>query len=544
MPRRAVAFLFLTVALAVLVGHQPADSAPQESGDFLAAEPALPLPAPIEAALAGIRADALMAHILYLASPALEGRGLATPGLEAAAGYAAAALAEAGVPPLASGYSQTVPLRMFSGFTGRLTVERRGAAGGRRLSFPAGMDCDVSQLASQTVAAPLVFASFGIREPEMGRDDYRELDVRDKVVVALAGTPQGDPWRRDDLMNRYASSDREERWEAKLETAKGLGAAGFIGIESGSDTARDPEYKWAGAPFFLAGDAPSGPEDIPLVRVSRSVAGLVLDAMGLDPASTGGARPCLLPGVTAEIRLTADERPVSGRNVIGVVAGSDPDLREEAVVIGAHLDHLGVFRGKLYPGADDNASGVAGLIEIAKALAGLDVKPKRTVVLAFWTGEEEGKFGSGYYVRHPLWPLARTVAYLNLDMIGHPWLMEEIRKLVADAALPDGEAFLAKVKPEEFVEPGLPPGARDLEDALRRAARALGLALHFDRTDGVNGGSDYRDFARARVPFIRFFGNFFPGYHEPGDTPDALDPVQAQRMARLVFATAWLLADR
>jgi Zn-dependent M28 family amino/carboxypeptidase len=272
------------------------------------------------------------------------------------------------------------------------------------------------------------------------------------------------------------------------------------------------------------------------------VADLVLDAMGLAPESTGGIRPCLLPGVTVAIRLTADERAASGRNVIGVIEGADPKLSEEAVVIGAHVDHLGIFKGELYPGADDNASGVAALIEAAKALAGLEVKPKRTVVFAFWTGEEEGKFGSGYYVRHPLWPLDRTVAYLNLDMLGHPWLMEEIRKLVVDTALPDGEAFLAGIKPEAFIEPGLPPGADDLEAALRRSGGALGLALHFDRTDGVNGGSDYRDFARAGVPFIRFFGNFFPAYHEPGDAPDTLDPAQVERMARFVFATAWLLA--
>jgi Zn-dependent M28 family amino/carboxypeptidase len=147
-------------------------------------------------------------------------------------------------------------------------------------------------------------------------------------------------------------------------------------------------------------------------------------------------------------------------------------------------------------------------------------------------------------VKHPLWPLARTTAYLNLDMIGHPWTMEEIRTLVADTGLPKGEEFLARVKPADFAEPGLAVDAPELAAALLRAGPGTGLALHLDRTDGTSGGSDYRDFARARVPWIRFFGNFFPGYHEPGDTPANLDPAQVQRMAHLAFATAWRLANR
>lgn len=544
-------FLILITAFLAAVG--PAGSGGRQadgretaskSADFAAAGPVRPLSAPVEAALAGISARVLDGHIRYLASPALAGRGLATPGLEEAVEYAAAALAGAGVPPLAASYFQTVPLRVFSGFSGRLTVERKTSSGTRRLALPAGLDCDFSQLAPRTVEAPLVFVSYGIREPELGRDDYAGLDVRGKIIVALAGAPEGDPWRSDDLMSRYASSDREERWEAKLETARELGAAALIGVEGDSMTAQDPDYKWSGAPFFLAGDEASDDGGIPLVRVSRTAADALLEAAGITSGSGAAPAPGPVSGVSITIRLTADERAASGRNVIGVIAGSDPKLREEAVVIGAHLDHLGIFKGELYPGADDNASGVAALIEIAKALAGLEIRPKRTVVFAFWTGEEEGKFGSGFYVRHPLRPLDRTVAYFNLDMLGHPWLQEEIRKLVAEAALPAGEAFLAGVEPEAFIEPGLPPGADDLEEALRRGARALGLALHFDRTDGVNGGSDYRDFARAGVPFIRFFGNFFPGYHEPGDTPDALDPIQVERMARFVFATAWLIADR
>jgi Zn-dependent M28 family amino/carboxypeptidase len=210
-------------------------------------------------------------------------------------------------------------------------------------------------------------------------------------------------------------------------------------------------------------------------------------------------------------------------------------------MIGAHLDHLGRSGDAIFPGADDNASGVAALLEIAKAFAASPIRPTRTVAFAFWTGEEEGKFGSGRYVRHPVWPLERTT-YLNLDMIGHPWLPKEIAKLVADTGLEEGGELLTKMAPADFIELGLPAGLPELDAACAGPRRNRLAPLRPHR--GVFGGSDYRDFARAGVPVTRCFGNFFPGYHEAGDTAESLDAEQVQRVARLALATAWLLAER
>ena len=552
--RRLIASLCL-IAPALLpwdARGQTSRPAPSVKDDFMTAEPAEPLPEPAAAALAGITAPAIAAHVRLLSSPALEGRGLASRGLDAAAEYVAAALALAGIPPLGSAgpapgapsYFQPVPLREISALAGRVAVERHNGDETRSRAFLSGVDCTFAEQAPQSVTAPVVFAGYGIREAKLGRDDYRGLDVRGKVVLVLAGAPAGEPWRRPEMVARYASADADDRWEVKVETASALGAAAVLGVEGDDFAARDLAQERPGARFFVANDPPQPNPEIPLVRVSAAVADAILSAADLDHASAGNAQPRAIPGTTANIQAGGTERLVASRNVLGVIAGSDPKLRDEAVVLGAHMDHLGRTGDTFYPGADDNASGVSSVIEIAKALAALPMKPKRTVVIAFWTGEEEGELGSGFYVRHPLWPLARTAAYLNLDMIGHPWSMDEIRKLVADAGLPAGDGFLAKVTPADFVEPGLPPGAADLEAALRRAGHATGLALHFDRTDGTHGGSDYRSFARSGVPFIRFFGNFFPAYHEPGDTFESLDVTQVQRVARLAFATAWLVADR
>jgi Zn-dependent M28 family amino/carboxypeptidase len=345
-------------------------------------------------------------------------------------------------------------------------------------------------------------------------------------------------------LSRYGAEKPRERWAAKLETAYAAGAVGVLGVEGEEFATRLVRKEPVEPRFFVPFEGRGEAEALPLVRVSPPAADTLLAAVNLTSVSALTAKPIVLPGVTVTIRTGGSERLVTSRNVVGSIAGSDTRLREEAIVLGAHMDHLGRVGDVVYPGADDNASGVAALLEIARAFGAASEKPRRTLVFTFWTGEEEGKFGSGYWVRHPLWPLKHTVAYLNLDMIGHPWSMEEIRKLVADTGLPDGEQFLASVKPADFAEPGVAEWSAVLAEVLRRAGPAAGLALHLDRTDGKNGGSDYRDFARAGVPFVRFFGNFFPAYHEPGDTPDRLDPAQVQRVARLCFATAWLLANR
>jgi Zn-dependent M28 family amino/carboxypeptidase len=534
----------LSLVLAAALSAAARGQAPKPTpvaDDFISAQPAQPLPTPLATALAGIKASALAAHVGFLASPALEGRGLGSRGLDAAAEYAAATLALAGIPPLADGgYFQAVPVREVTDLAGEVTVERTAAGGTASRTFRSGVDCILPEVAPGALTAGVVFSSYGIRELKLGRDDYEGLDVRGKFVLVLAGAPAGAEWRTPELVEKYSATEPRERWAAKLETARALGAAAVLAVEDGDFPAGILAKEPPQAAFFLPFEADASAAAPPLVRVSRAVADALL--AGGDPA--GQTAPRALPGVSVTVRITGSERAVASRNVIGVIAGADPKLRDEAVVIGAHMDHLGKVGETIYPGADDNASGVASVLEIAKAFAAAPERPKRTLVFAFWTGEEEGKFGSGYWVRHPLWPLDRTAAYLNLDMIGHPWSAEEIRKLVTDSRLPDGEEFLAKVKPADFVEPGLPLDAPAIAAALRRAAGMTGLALHLDHTDGKSGGSDYRDFARAGVPFVRFFGNFFPAYHEPGDTPDTLDATQVQRVARLAFATAWLLADR
>jgi hypothetical protein len=539
----AAAVVALCGCFAVSAAAQALQAPPSKDrfppSDFIRVFAVEPLPPPLAAAVAAIRAPALAAHVGFLASPALEGRGLSFRGLDAAAEYAAANLALAGIPPLAEKtYFQDVPLREIAGGTGALEVEnRRGDAVDRR-TFVAGTDCLIPQIPARTFTGNVVFAGYGIRETAPARDDYRGLDVKGKIVVLLGGTPDGAAWKTPDLVERWAAPKLDDRYVAKQELARSLGAIAVLAVEGddwGTRTlpANRPDEKT----YWRLEDDGLDDDGVLLAPVSPAVGAALLGA-------SGPGAPRALPGVTITLGTSGKERAFVSRNVVGVLAGSDPKLAGEAIVLGAHLDHLGVVDGVIHPGADDNASGVAALLEIARAFAASRERPKRTLVFAFWTGEEEGKFGSAHWVRHPLWPLSKTAAYLNLDMIGHPWTPDEMNKLVADSGLKDGGAFLDGLKPVDFAEPGVADFAPDLAPVLARAARGTGVSLHLDRTSGIHGGSDYKAFARARVPFLRFFGNFFKGYHEPSDTPEGVDAKEIEKTARLALATAWLLADR
>jgi hypothetical protein len=544
--------VLIVLACAGAAGAQAPPPARPASADFVRPGPAAPLDAEAMRAIDGLRAGSLASHIAFLSSPALEGRGLATPGLEAAAEYVAAQLTLAGVGPAgttqaapnpAAPYFHPVAVRQIRAASCEVRVTSGRGETTTVRAFQGGVDAVCPERPPSVLSAPVVFAAYGIRESNPPRDDYRDLDVKGKAVLLLAGLPPGPEWQRADLRERYAADSGSRRFASKAQAAAGGGAAAIIAIEGPAYASTIASGGDAPAPVFYTSYEPDDEAGIPVVRLSASAGEAVLAGGGVG-GPPGAAQPRALPGTSVSLAFGGEERLVLSRNVLGMIPGSDPVLRDQAVVIGAHLDHLGRAGGTVYAGADDNASGTAALLEIAKALASIPRPARRTVIFAFWTGEEEGHLGSAHYVRSPVWPLERTSVYLNLDMIAHAWTAAELKTLVSDTRLEKGDEFLASVKPGDFVELGVADSAPDLAPVLARAARATGLALHVDWTDGKSGGSDYRAFARQGRPFVRFFGSYFDGYHKPIDTIDKLDPGQVLKMARLALASAWLLANR
>jgi len=509
------------LALPILLAGSLLAQSPE--GDFVRTKEPQAKAGPMGNALERLEASRIARHMAWLVDPRREGRGLGTRGLNATVHYLREQLKALGIPPLGASPLQAVPLREIR--PGKGTIRLRTPS--HLFTLHAGQDAVLPAIEPGVLAGPLVFAGHGIQEPSLGRDDFRGLDVRDRIVAFLDGLPPGEAWKRPELVERYASPRPADRYDHRLALLEKLGAKGAIALEAGLDR-RIREGKEPVLPTFLAARGLPRSGEPPLARVA-------LTPELREALETG-------QGETATLTVRGRETALLGYNVLGRLEGSDPTLRQEAILIGAHMDHLGKPNGVLHPGADDNASGVAALLEIARAFAGSPVRPRRTILFAFWTGEEEGKFGSGHYTRHPRWPLATTRAYLNLDMIGHPWTPADLQALAVEAKAPP--AFLDGLDPARFAEPGLSTAHRDLGPLLRQAGLATGMSLHLDWTDGKNGGSDYRDFARLDLPFVRFFGSYFPEYHKPGDTLAKLDPAQVKRMASLVLATAWLLADR
>jgi hypothetical protein len=552
MTRRPLLVLMLLLCAGAAGAQVPSPARPA-TADFIAPGPVVPLDAAVMAALGGLRAQALASHIALLSSPALEGRGLGGRGLEAAAEYVAAQLALAGVGPAAgpagasnpaTSYFHPVAVRQISRPSCQVRFESRLGERTDVRTFQGGVDAVCPEQQPGVVSAPLVFAGYGIRESGPARDDYRGLDVKGKVVLIHAGMPSGPEWQRPDLRERYAAESGRRRFAAKAQLAAAGGAAAIVAIEGPPFASALASGGDAPAPVFYTPYEPDEEAALPVIRLSAAAGEAVLAAAGAAGPAAASTKPRALIGMTCILTFGGDERLVLSRNVVGVIRGSDPARRDEAVVMGAHMDHLGRAGEKVYPGADDNASGVAALLEIARAFAAGGLAPRRTVIFAFWTGEEEGHLGSAHYVRNPVWPLECTAVYLNLDMIAHPWTAGELKALVSDAKLEKGDEFLARVRPADFIELGVADTAPQLAPVLVQAARATGLALHLDWTDGKSGGSDYRAFARRGRPFVRFFGNYFDGYHEPIDTVEKLDPAQVLKTARLALASAWLLADR
>jgi hypothetical protein len=258
--------------------------------------------------------------------------------------------------------------------------------------------------------------------------------------------------------------------------------------------------------------------------VSATLTPAAADAL-LAPARTTVARlattlaerrgPSALPGeVRVELRVALEPADLRGLNVVGVLPGADPARADEAVVLGAHYDHLGLVGGALYPGADDNASGTAVVLGLARAFAAAGPR-ERTLVFALFGAEEIGLVGSGHYVRAPSVPLARTVAMLNFDMVGR---------------LRDGRLRVGGVD-----------SGRGLREVVTAAAHATGASPSL--SGSPFGPSDHSQFYGAGIPALFFHTGAHSDYHRPGDTADKLDAAGMAQVAALGARIAERLAE-
>ncbi len=382
---------------------------------------------PDPTALAAIRPEALHAHVAFLASDALEGRGSGTRGHALAAAYVAAQFEGLGLEPGApdGSWRQSVPLRRAVPDPAACKVTLVHGAVERPLEQGRDFACFGNPaLASGSAMAPVVFVGYGVSAPERGYDDYAGVDVRGKIVALVGGAPASFP------------SDERAYYGARLakrQDAVRRGAVSVISLFTPEESRRMPwarvaGYSRHGSTGWLGEDGRAFESSAALqvtVALNPEVAGKLFEGA---PRSLADAFASLAAGHPASFETGNQARLESGArledftsdNVVAVLRGSDPKLGTQAVVLSAHLDHLGMEpetsgqKDRINNGAYDNASGVASLIETARAFTRLARRPARSVLFVAVTGEEMGLLGSDYFVRHP--PALTLVADVNMDM--------------------------------------------------------------------------------------------------------------------------------
>jgi hypothetical protein len=502
-----------------------------------------------------ITESSLSDDLYFLASPEMRGRLVGSPEIAAASEWIADRFEMLGLEPAGDdgSYYQDFDLAWFSlGASNLLGIT--GVGGARR---PGDGWTPINFSASTSAAGPVVFAGFGIVEPRLGYDDYQDEDVRGKFVLVLEREPGvTDP---SSPFDGVVTAEASRTWRKAL-SAQERGAIGILFVRDVHNRPETGDWQQAHASSwpeeprrverFLLGawvediTIPAAQISVELAEALVSGSGSTLEELSMASEEAGeGLGVIALPGAEASLTVNVERHTVMGRNVLAMVEGSDPDLRDEVVIIGAHHDHDGTDGEIVFPGADDDGSGTVGVMGVAGAYARAieaGERPRRSVIFAIWDAEERGLLGAWYYTLRPLFPLQSTVAKLNLDMIGrHQEVPEDgagrFRGLEVQSAESNSNAT-------NILGYSRTP---DLAGQIE-AANTFGLELkmRYDNNESnLLRRSDHWPFLQNGVPAVWFHTGLHPDYHRAGDTPDRIEYEKMTRIVRLVHQTSWNVAQ-
>jgi hypothetical protein len=487
---------------------------------------------PVEEAMRQIRPEAIRADMRFLADDLLEGRGTATRGHELAAAWMATQFEQIGLAPAgeAGGYLQRVPLRSARTQREGATLMLTRGASEERLEF--GKDfytvADPAR-AESSVDAALVFVRYGVTAPEQNHDDYKGIDARGKIVVEWYGAPNFE----STLKAHYSSSI------VKSANAAAHGAVGLITLATPEIESRYPFEKQVHAlafPRFSWLDPAGTPNDyFPELKVRAYVS--------LDAAKRFFGNGENLPlSASARMRASTALADVTSPNVVAKLEGSDPTLKNEYVIFSAHLDHLGIGEpvngDAIYNGAIDNAIGSANLVEIARAFASMQPRPKRSMLFLSVTGEESGLIGSDYFAHHPTIDKRAMVADINMDANMPLWPLRDIIAFGAEHSTLDAVVRKAAARMQLAISPDPLPEQVSFIRSDQYSFVKQGIPSVFPMPGGksddprVNVMAIYQKWSMTR-------------YHQPGDdmTQPGLDFTQAATFARFALRCGYLVAD-
>jgi len=489
---------------------------------------------------ASITEQELRDHIFFLASDSLRGREPSSDGFRLAAEYAAVHLREAGLQTL---YTDSVGAPTFfnnlqfviSRVSRSATLAFRTEDSERVLTV--GEDFQIGEMmatgADRSFEGTPVFIGYGIEEPDLGWNDFEGLDLEGGVAVMVAGTPtrDGEPVLPAERRRRYEHLRRSMIHRAESAMSRGITTLIIVTEEGSTDYWDFMSFRFRGPRTRVSseglGDDPA-PAMSEVILLRPETAGRLLAGTGFDPTSsdveyvTGP-----MEGVQLTLSIPHDVEPYFvSPNVVGFLPGTDPVLRDEYIVVTAHLDHLGMRREEIFNGADDNASGSAALMVVAEAMA---LNPgKRSVLFVLFTAEEKGLLGSFAFTRNPPVPTEDMVLNINLDMVGR-----------------NSPSF-----PDELLALGSENGRAELLEMVREVNGGVGAPLAWELIERMNPEehlrrSDQFAFMQKGIPAILITRGFEGSeYHSATDDPETINYQKALHAARLTLALVQEAANR
>jgi peptidase M28-like protein len=499
-----------------------------------AAAGAANLPLPTAESTSSITTRDLKMHLSFLASEELGGRYTLSPSNRVAARYLASQLESYGYRGAArdGSFFQRVPLsfRDVDRAASRVTLNIGGAK--REFNYADGFLADVPT--EMNISGGLVYVGYGVSSPRNNYDDYAGLKVKGKIVVIADGTPES--------LKNVKLNGGEQAEAAAIEH----GAIAAVKIPDAQTL-----LSWDHLKGFLGGQQQLGlpprttadGKSLPGIAAGPELIKAIAKAMGKESADLVTSANKLKPteiAATAEIKLRVDVKEAPpAQNVVGILDGADPKLKDEYVVFSAHYDHLKTGdKGEVYRGADDDGSGTVSVLEIAQAFS-LGPRPRRSTLIVFHTGEELGLFGSAYNTDYePVVPLQKLVANFNIDMVGRsrPAGDDDPR----DAHLTDKDSIYII-------------GADKLSTELNKLSEETNLAtarLKFDYTyndekhpERFYYRSDHYNYAKHGIPIIFYFTGVHRDYHRTSDVVEKIDFEKMERIDRMIFATGWRVAN-
>lgn len=490
-----------------------------------------------------ITVEELREHVFFLASDSLGGRVVGTPGYQTAVHYGVREFRAAGLKPIMMDslgketYLQPVPFsRRASGDSGRLVVKTPEGevefVEGESFKFLVFKPMDLLDK-----PYPVVFVGFGIEEPDVGWNDYEGLNLHGKIAVMLPGAPMGNgkPVFPEDQHRIYSTGDGDgKRFHALFK--RGPAAVLLLANQWRSQNWDKFGNAATKVKLLYRDDRDTDTGKPPRSNSRHRTSQMVVRSEVLGALFRGQEySPNRMKGFGIKDYETFDLKDASVRyqlhfsggkfhsyNAVAIVEGSDPELRNEYVTVGAHLDHIAPQNGQICNGADDNASGSTGVLEIAEAVA--MSPPRRSVIFILYTAEEIGLHGSRHFVNHCPVPLDDVLVNINLDMIGRTGKGLENRAHNV-------------VVPKDFYSE-----FKDIIETVNE--RSVRWPLVFKKYHQIRGGSDHLSFHERGIPAVFFFSGHHEDLHRPSDDPEKIDYEKMQKVSQLIYELVMEFGNR